>query len=334
MLRGLLEKLRESNYESKLLRDFQYIFYIIRYVNNLVPSFLKIGMGTIFVVFIARGFINGIMIPYSISYVVEGLSSRERDMSLFYKALYMFAAAGVIFGVTEIAQMIYFKRLTRSIVKLKLIMLGRISREKSLGEDEIDNIVGKIANDVDFIVWNINGVITTLLPNLFTSTLSVVAVYTFNTMIGVSVLITLLPYIVYAEFYSRNIEKPRVDERTYYAKSIVYIKRLVFGERVNGDISNVLSEWNRSVDKILWLDRVYWTLSLSTASLSMIYVSLLSWREVNENRLSLGSLAGLLSAALGSHFSMINAVWALCVQGQTVATIKRVIRELEVVTRR
>lgn len=320
-----LSALAREGLGSKLYSDTLYMVSAIRYINSMVPGFMSIGLTTLFIVFIARGVVNGTLIPYSITYVIDGL--RDSRDSLFLYGLALLASSGLVFAVSEIALMVYFKRLTKGIVVMKKKIMDVVRGRGASGED-LEDLVGKIANDTDFIVWNINGVLTTLLPNIFTTMMSVATVYSFSKSIGLFLAITTLPYVLYAEVYSRRVEYYRSVERRAYAQSIVYIKNIVYGEKVNGDLEKTLYSWNQSIDRILWLDRVYWSLGLGTALVSMIGISLFSEREMREGRMDVASLAGLLSASLTAHFGMLNAMWALCVQGQTVAALKRVVSHL------
>ena len=317
---------KNYHYESKLLKDLFYFIAIMRYLNTLVPNFIKYGISVLVVIYLFRGVVNGVTIPYSITYLVESARKGYSSQS-FSNAMILLISSATIFAVTEIASMIYFKRLTRGIVLVKERLLDSV--KSSRNDSSSDDLVGRIANDVDFVVWNINGVITTLLPNLFTAIMSMISVYSFNSLVGVFTAITLMPYIVYSEFYSRRAEIYRSIERRNYALSISYIKSLVYGERVNGDLRRVLLEWNSSIDKILWLDRYFWAISLSTALVSMSGIAFMSYKELERNRLDISSLAGLLSASLTAHFAMMNAMWALCIQGQTVAAIKRILEHLD-----
>lgn len=43
-------------------------------------------------------------------------------------------------------------------------------------QENPEELVGKVASDVDFIVWNINAVLTTLLPNLFTALTALITI--------------------------------------------------------------------------------------------------------------------------------------------------------------
>lgn len=327
-LRETLRKIffNKNSFGSKLYTDTTQMIFVIKSLDRMIYNFIKIGISILVIAFVIRGIVNGTLIPYSITYVVDGLKNSEKR-SLFLWGLTLFGVSGLLFAVTELMLMIYFKKLTRGIVVMKHNIIEKILRKRDDREDPED-LVGKIANDVDFIVWNVNGVLTTLMPNLFTTITALTTVYSFSHSIGIFISITMLPYILYAEYYSRKVEVYRTLERKTYSQSIVYIKNLVFGERVNGDLYKTLREWNNSIDQVLWLDRIYWSLSLGTAFISMTGISLLAEREISENKLGIATLSGLLYASLTAHFGMLNAMWALCIQGQTIAALKRVMNHL------
>jgi ABC-type multidrug transport system fused ATPase/permease subunit len=327
-LRETLRKIfiNKNSFGSKLYADTTQMIFVIKSLDRMIYNFIKIGISILVIAFVIRGIVNGTLIPYSITYVVDGLKNSEKR-SLFLWGLTLFGVSGLLFAVTELMLMIYFKKLTRGIVVMKHNIIEKILRKRDDREDPED-LVGKIANDVDFIVWNVNGVLTTLMPNLFTTITALTTVYSFSHSIGIFISLTMLPYILYAEYYSRKVEVYRTLERKTYSQSIVYIKNLVFGERVNGDLYKTLREWNNSIDQVLWLDRIYWSLSLGTALISMTGISLLAEREISENSLGIATLSGLLYASLTAHFGMLNAMWALCIQGQTIAALKRVMNHL------
>lgn len=323
-----------SHLGSKLYLDTRHIIFTLRYIDRAVPGFIKIGISSLILIYIARGSVNGALIPYSIAYIVDGL--KDNGSRLFIYGIALLGLSGALFVATELALMVYFKRLTRSVVSMKRSIISRIAGGRVIGDDRED-LVGKIANDVDIIVWNINGVLTTLPPNLFTTAVSIVTVYSFNHISGSFVLATSIPYIIYADIYSRKVEAYRSIERRAYSQSIVYIKNIVYGEKLNGDLDKTLASWNWSIDKVIWLDRYYWSAGLATSLASMMGIALIAEGEMREGRMGIASLAGLLSASLTAHFGMLNAMWALCVQAQAVAAVKRVVShlmEIETVGRR
>jgi len=310
---------------SKLYSDTRLMLRSIVILDKTTSNFIQIGIPIILIVYLARGFANGVFIPYSMTYVIDGL--KNQDNKLFQGGVVLLITTALVFVVTEIVQMIYFKKLTRGIASMKRYIIDRIKRE-GVHEDPED-LVGKISSDVDFVVWNLNAVLTTLLPNLFTAITALYTINSFAPSIGFIATASVTPYILYAEIYSRRVETYRAQERKMYAQSIVYIKNIVYGESVNGDLDKTLKTWEYSINKILWIDRFYFAVGMATWFSSMGLIALLAGREVTMGKLGLGVLSGILYATLTTHSGMLNAMWALCVQGQTATTLKRILKYLE-----
>lgn len=61
----------------------------------------------------------------------------------------LLAASAVIFVVTKVAHMVFFKKLTKSIVSLKQFIVSVVRRGGV--KDDPEDLVGKISSDVDFV---------------------------------------------------------------------------------------------------------------------------------------------------------------------------------------
>jgi len=306
----------------KLHLDFSIVVHTVIALNKIVPNFAKLGIPVIVAIYLARGFANGVFISHSIAYVVNGF--KENNEGYVKAGLELLLESALVFITTEIAQMVFFKKLSRAIVSLKQYLI-RLIRSGKLGDDPED-LVGKISNDVDFIVWNTNAFLTTLLPNLFTAIMALSTVLGFDKVLGATVALSLIPYLLYSEVYSRRIEGYRVQERKMYAKSITYIRNIVYGDRSNvQDLDETLSAWEHAVNKIMWIDRYYFALGFATWFLSVAGVAVIGISRAYNKVLDVGALAGTLYAAMTAHAAMLNATWALCIQSQTSATIKRIL---------
>ncbi len=313
----------------KLFSDVALMAQTIMVFEKIVPNSARLGIPLLVVVYLTRGFAYGFFIPYSIAFIVDGL--RGANSNSIKLGVGLLVTLAVVFVVTEIAQMFFFKKLPRIIVTLKQLVVKTIENSSNASDDRED-LVGKISSDVDFIVWNVNAFLTTLLPNLFTALTALFSTLTFNISIGLIVTSTLTPYIVYAEVYSRIIEKYRSQERRAYAQSVVYVKNIVYGDRSSReDLDNVLLKWEHAINKIMWMDRYYFALGFTTCFLSISYIAILAIRRVEESYLGIGAFAGMLYASLSAHIGMLNAMWAFCIQGQTIATIKRILSYIQLV---
>jgi ABC-type multidrug transport system fused ATPase/permease subunit len=323
---GAIGKLAlRRSFSSKLFED---LVLMVRFLKIMglsgTKDLLRYSLAILVGVFAVRAVANGVLVPYAISHVINFIRDGDSRGSIAMGAG-LFGASAALFLITELALFKYFKSLTDGIVEVKRVLIRNISLVRSEGRDSPEDLVGKLANDVDFIVWNINGVLTTLLPNLLTGIASAATVASFSHQIGALTAVTLIPYIVYAEAYSRRIETYRSEERRSYSVTMARIKDIVYGGSDDGGLERALGIWRSSVLNIIWMDRLYWGASLATAFTSMSLIAVISTRDLREDRIDPGSMAGILSAALTAHMGMLNAMWAMCVQGQTSAAIKRLI---------
>lgn len=311
--------------KSKLLQDTEVMArFIYRVVAKNVQGFTY-ALSIMVFIFIIRSVISGYFIPQAIVNIVNAVKNGF-TYTLSYNKLAigvgLFGVASIVFVLTEFGLMKYFSRLADSIVNLKIVMLRKLGSSRS-GEP-LEDVIGRVSNDIDFVVWNINAVLTTLLPNLFTVATSITTIFSFNIPIGLVTVISTIPYIAIAEYYSRRVEGARTEERKAYSASIAYIRDAIYEHR-NGDLlNNVFSWWRKAITTVMWFDRVYWGLSLFTQYSSATLISFISIDKAVKGEIDIGTLAGIVSASLGAHGAMMNAMWALCIQSQTIAAIKRV----------
>jgi ABC-type multidrug transport system fused ATPase/permease subunit len=293
---------------------------VAKHVNGFVKAFL-----IMIAVFGIRAAMGGYAIPQAVANIVNAVRNGASDalfMNRLLTGVFLLLASAVIFFATEFALMKYFAKLADTIVVLKDVMLKRIKMRGNDGSPE--DVVGRISSDVDFTIWNINAVLTTLIPNLFSSVASIASVFSFNAVIGYISLASLAPYMIIAEYYSRRVEPVRTDERRAYSVSIVRIRNAVYEYNDFDVLSNVFSWWRKAITALMWYDRVYWGYSLFTQYASVSAIAYLSVDKTRRGEIDVGALAGILSAVFGAHGAIMNAMWALCIQSQTVAAIKRV----------
>ncbi|MEM2390294.1 MAG: hypothetical protein QW215_08655, partial [Ignisphaera sp.] len=162
------------------------------------------------------------------------------------------------------------------------------------------------------------------LPNIFTGIVAAYTVLNFNMYVGLVTVFTLTPYLMLAEYYSRRVEIARLEERHEYSVSIAYIRDVVYWRQENGFLSQVLSKWYRAILRVMWYDRVYWGVSFFTQFTSIGIISFVAVLQAYNGAIDVGSLAGIISATINAHSALLNAMWALCIQGQNVAAIKRI----------
>jgi ABC-type multidrug transport system fused ATPase/permease subunit len=275
-------------------------------------------------VFLVRAYIGGNVMPVNTRRVVNAIASQDLQM-LIYGAIIYFAS-GVVHIATEFILQRYFVKLAEGIVKIKLLLLNNLNRvmssEKKLS---LEDLVGRISSDVDFVVWNLNVVLTTFIPNIFTAVTAIATLLSFDTVVGLCTAPTLIPYIFIAEYYSRRAEKARFKERQAYSQSIVHIRDAVYGAENGYSMAKILNLWKESIVKVMWYDRVYWGTSLITMFSSIGLASYIVYNFSRDDRVDVGTVAGILTAISTGHSAFMNAVWALCIQSQTVAAVKRIL---------
>lgn len=314
-----------------LVREFKDMLELISFMNRYVNRFARTGLSILVSTFLARGFVNGFLVPYAVTYLVEGLKEYMEEgngSSKVFSGTLFLGLSGAVFGLSELMLMMYFEKLSRGIVLLKEKML--LSLDSARVNDK-ENLVGVIANDVDFVIWNINGVLTTLLPNLFTAVTALVTVYGLGASVAPLLVVSLIPYLIYAEFYVRRVMRTRTFEREAYSYSIVLVRDYVYENIRREDLQRVLKRWKFYIDKIMWYDRLFFTAGLTTAFGSVALISYIVWLESMKKRISLGGVAGIISASLTSHMGMLNTIWAICLQGQVSATFKRLKQHISLI---
>lgn len=315
-------KVKQSLLKVELVHELKEIVEVMLFVNRNVKSFAKAGFPILISTFLARGITNGFLVPYAITYLVEGLREHVEEhgeLSKLFNGVAFLGLSGAIFGLSEIALMLYFEKLSRGIVSLKERILASVNSNT----DDRENIVGIIANDVDFVVWNMNGVLTTLLPNIFTGITALITVYSLGQAVLPLLVASLAPYLMYTELYLKKIMRVRVFEREAYSYSIVLIRDYIYENRRLDDLYRVLKKWKFYVDRIMWYDRLFFASSLATTFGSTALISYVVWLEAVRKKISLGGVAGIISASLTSHMSVMNTMWAICIQGQVTATFLR-----------
>ena len=308
-------------FRSKLLEDFRITAsFIGRTAFKRVKGFGR-SLTLMVVVFFVRAVIGGNIVPQAISNIVNALKDEETNILVY--GLGLFGVSAIVYAITEFVLFRYFRKLAETIVTLKKYMLSSIRDGGAV--DAPEDVIGRVSSDVDFVVWNMNATLVTLIPNIFTGIVATYTVFDFNMQVGMVTLCTLLPYLLLAEYYSRRAEAARLEERHEYSVSIAYIRDIVYWQQENGFLDKVLEKWYRAILRVMWYDRVYWGMSLFTQFASLGLVSSIALSQARSGFINAGSLAGILSAAISAHTALLNAMWALCIQGQTTAAIKRVI---------
>ncbi|MEM1921020.1 MAG: hypothetical protein QW135_07545, partial [Ignisphaera sp.] len=248
--------------KSKLVSDLATLLSFVK--NGLFSTVkgFKLALVVMVLVFAIRAIVGGNLIPNAIANIVNAVKNNDYSAwSKLWIGIEIFVIAGILYIATEFMLYRYFLKLAEGIVELKKIVLERIIYRKY--GDNPEDLVGKISSDIDFVVWNVNAVLTTFIPNLFTGISSAFTVLNFDKSIGIVAIITLLPYIALAEYYSRKVEPIRLEERRSYSLSITAIRDAVYGIQNGNRITNILSSWRKAMGSVMWYDRLFWGLGLT-----------------------------------------------------------------------
>lgn len=319
------------------LKLLSHTAFMARFYRDVLSSkILNAGVAVSFTAFLIRAYVNGSLIPLTTKNITDIIANRlqrgANDWSSIISGIYTLFAVAALFVATEWMLKLYFDSLVDTIVRVKTSLASSLLHNGNNGRRE--DVVGRIASDVDYVVWNFNGVYTTLVPNMLTTVVSTTTLVALSPSIALLNLTFTIPVITLTEFYLRRIEVVRAEERTRFSESLYYANELVKGNIEAKELfASSLKRWNRAIKSNILLDRVYWSTSLASAMAAISVSTYIASKEAFSGRISPGSVAGIISAAFNFHFPLINGLWALCVLGQTVPAMKR-IAELVEETRR
>lgn len=306
----------------KILKDAVIMSRIIkRFLFPYIPRFRE-ALLFMLMVFLARAYMMGNIVPRTIALFVNAIKSLNNKMII--DCIIIFISMSLVYLVSEFILLKYFTKLVDGITILKNRMIEAILKNTSIRVSKED-LVGRISSDVDYAIWNMNSILISLVPNLFTSIVATITIFMFDRYIGLITFCTLFPYILIVEFYSRRTEPVRLRERQIYSLSITHIRDIIYGAEDSRSIKNVLDSWRVSMYKVLWYDRIFWSLSFLVQFVSMALVTYIVFLQALTSLIDEGVAAGVISATLTAHTMFINAVWAICIQSQTTPAVKRII---------
>jgi len=129
-----------------LLSDTVLLVRAIVVFDRVVSSFAKIGVSVLASVYLARGFANSVFVPSSIAYIVDGV--RGVNGGSIQLGVLLPVASAAIFVVTEVAHMVFFKKLTKSIVSLKQFIVIVVKRDgvKDDAEDLLERSLAMLTS--------------------------------------------------------------------------------------------------------------------------------------------------------------------------------------------
>jgi|GEM_PF-4600998 len=96
-----------------------------------------------------------LLIPYAISYIVSPFREKNEESSLL-RGFILFEVSGTLFIVTEFMAIKFFRSLVEAVVGIKNSMLSNMTKIRVEKGEVPEDLVGRVASDIDFVVWNIN----------------------------------------------------------------------------------------------------------------------------------------------------------------------------------
>lgn len=290
---------------------------------------INIGFIAALAAFVLRAVASGFLIPMSLTNLVNSLENKGVSSLDFsgdiLNALLMLIASSIIFSTTEWLFKPFWNSITRGIVKAKVSLIGRV-KGSSLS---IEDAVGRIASDVDFVMWNIGGMYTTLVPNMLTAIVSLVTIFQLSPFLGIFAVIATPPALGIVEFYIKGAEEARQIERRFYSEQIHLVNEYFKGNGDRDRIARVLNMWNKGISKQIFMDRTYWSSTLAYSYAIPLVLTALGIHEVEHDKLPVGNLVGVIYASFNVYSPLINALWGICVLAQNLVPMRRIMQLAE-----
>lgn len=273
-----------------------------------------------------RAIAGSVMFPLSVGTVVNHLNSGGQGLPFI--ALAFLVLALTINVSTEWVFRPYNYLFARKISEIRRFLAESIIKSNSRKESTGD-LIGKLTSDIDFVMWNLSGIIATIMPSFLTAAFAVVTIaYTNLLMAGVSVV--LLPsYILVVRKYSKDVVSIRTEERRSFSQIINLSSNLIDGKPDMPNYCDTLSSWNKTMYRQIFIDRVYWTYAWFFIGFGPIVLLALGAYFVNQSMLSVGNLVTVVLAANSVYGPIGNLAWGFAVLSQTVPPAHRIEESLE-----
>jgi|BEDMetMinimDraft_2_1075160.scaffolds.fasta_scaffold00426_6 ABC-type multidrug transport system fused ATPase/permease subunit len=311
------------------MKIFEYSKEMVRFYLKFMRSVeMDTSLGATIAAYALRAVAMGFLIPMTLKQVTDLLSKGAAAGEVFSSLTWNFAAITLMMSLTEWPLKLFWDGLAKSIVKIKKELL----KEAQVKGVSKEDMVGRLASDVDFVAWTFGNVYTTVVPNLLTSVASVITLYDFNTLAGVVDTAFILPLMVLPEYYMRRASEAREFERRYYSASIHYIEKCIDGDGEGPRrVDEALANWTKGIKGVIKQDRIYWSSALAfnfgvPAMTAVLVVNPIGGKGVNA-----GDLVGIIYASLNVYGPLINCLYGFALLGQIMAAIRRInsIREIE-----
>jgi len=278
-----------------------------------------------------RALAGSVMFPLSIGIVVNHLNEGGQGLPLMTLTFLILSLS--INLLTEWVFRPYNYLFARKISEMRKHLADTINKMNSASEASAnkisDDLIGKLTSDVDFVMWNLSGVIATIIPNLLTASLAVVTIaYTNLPMAGISTLILPL-YLLVVRKYSNEVFNIRMEERRIFSRIIKMSGDVVNGYSDNNLYDEALNSWNKVMHRQITIDRVYWTYALFFMGVGPIILLFFGVHLVNQSLLSVGNLVTIVLAANNIYWPIAALVWGFALLSQTVPAAKRIEETLD-----
>ncbi|WP_202965459.1 ABC transporter ATP-binding protein [Acidilobus saccharovorans] len=284
----------------------------------LMKREISIGFIAAMAAFILRAYASGYLVPLSITNLVNYL--QRGDGLGLRRALFMMALAAAIYGATEWLYRPFWVSIVKGISEIKLRLVNGLRKS-----GDPSDVVGRVANDVDFVMWNVGGMYTTFVPNLLTAATAAVTVWELSPFIGALTVAAMPLSLAILEPYLAGVERARSVERKYYSDMIHRIETLLRGESPESEVLGSITKWQHGMVKQVHYDRVFWSLSLLYGYGLPALMAFVGVQQVRSGRLSIGGLTGMIYALYNVFPPLINAMWGLCILGQSMVPIMRIL---------
>lgn len=303
-------------------------FYIL-YVHR--PE-IDMGFALALISYILRAIASGYLIPIALARLTNSMVKENSSFFLTNSVIYFIITMTIVsllYASSEWLFRPFWNSIAKAIVNIKELIINRVSNNDvgRLNNVDINDIIGRIVNDIDFVMWNIGNMYNTFMPNILTALTSIITIMQLDPLIGgIALVIVPLSVLIIEPYVRGGVENARQIERSAYSESIHRVEEFLRG----GDTNNVnlvrgsLRKWINGISNQIKWDRVYWSSALAYAYVTPLLLSSLGIYRVRTDEMSLGSLIGIIYASLNAYPSLINALWGICLLAQNVVPIRRI----------
>ncbi|ADN50981.1 ABC-type multidrug transport system ATPase and permease components-like protein [Vulcanisaeta distributa DSM 14429] len=301
--------------------------FYIQYVHK--PE-VDMGFALALISYILRAIASGYLIPIALARLTNSMVKENSSFFLTNSVIYFIITmiiVSLLYASSEWLFRPFWNSIAKAIVNIKELIINRVSNDgiDRLNNGDINDIIGRIVNDVDFVMWNIGNMYNTFMPNILTALTSIITIMQLDLLIGGIALVLVPLSALIIEPYVRGVENARRIERSAYSESIHRVEEFLKGDVNNVDlVRGSLRKWINGISNQIKWDRVYWSSALAYAYATPLLLSGLGIYRVRTNEMSLGSLIGIIYASLNAYPSLINALWGICLLAQNVVPIRRI----------